>query len=112
MSKVLTTCFRFNMDNPEHAKAWDYLHNYDKDKIKKTGELVGSLSVKENDEIMLINTEGIIIRMSASEVSKLGRATQGVKLMRVEDDSNIIAIAKVVQDENQSNEEQISMEMK
>ena len=36
MSKVLTTCFRFNMDNPEHAKAWDYLHNYDKDKIKST----------------------------------------------------------------------------
>ena len=36
MSKVLTTGFRFNMDNPEHAKAWDYLHNYDKDKIKST----------------------------------------------------------------------------
>ena len=36
MSKVLTTCFRFNMDNPEHAKAWDYLHTYDKDKIKST----------------------------------------------------------------------------
>ena len=36
MSKVLTTCFRFNMDKPEHAKAWDYLHNYDKDKIKST----------------------------------------------------------------------------
>ena len=36
MSKVLTTCFRFNMDNPEHVKAWDYLHNYDKDKIKST----------------------------------------------------------------------------
>ena len=36
MSKVLTTCFRFNMDNPEHAKAWDYRHNYDKDKIKST----------------------------------------------------------------------------
>ena len=36
MSKVLTTCLRFNMDNPEHAKAWDYLHNYDKDKIKST----------------------------------------------------------------------------
>ena len=29
MSKVLTTCFRFNMENPDHAKAWDYLHNYD-----------------------------------------------------------------------------------
>ena len=36
MGKVLTTCFRFNMENPEHAKAWDYLHNYDKDKIKST----------------------------------------------------------------------------
>ena len=36
MSKVLTTCFRFNMENPEHVKAWDYLHNYDKDKIKST----------------------------------------------------------------------------
>lgn len=36
MSKVLTTCFRFNMDKSEHAKAWDYLHNFDKDKIKST----------------------------------------------------------------------------
>ena len=36
MGKVLTTCFRFNMENPEHAKAWDYLHNFDKDKIKST----------------------------------------------------------------------------
>ena len=33
---VKMTCFRFNLDNPEHAKAWDYLHNYDKDKIKST----------------------------------------------------------------------------
>ena len=33
---VRTTCFRFNMENPEHAKTWDYLHNYDKDKIKST----------------------------------------------------------------------------
>ncbi len=35
---VRTTCFRFNMDNPEHVKAWDYLHNYNKDKIKSTNE--------------------------------------------------------------------------
>ena len=34
MSKVLTTCFRFNMENPEHAKAWEYLHSIDKDKVK------------------------------------------------------------------------------
>ena len=33
---VKMTCFRFNLDNPEHAKAWEYLHNFDKDKIKST----------------------------------------------------------------------------
>ena len=31
---VRTTCFRFNMENPEHAKAWEYLHSIDKDKVK------------------------------------------------------------------------------
>lgn len=31
---VKMTCFRFNLDNPEHAKAWGYLHSYDKDKVK------------------------------------------------------------------------------
>ncbi len=31
---VKMTCFRFNLDNPEHAKAWNYLHNFDKDRVK------------------------------------------------------------------------------
>ena len=31
---VKMTCFRFNLDNPEHAKAWHYLHDFDKDKVK------------------------------------------------------------------------------
>ena len=83
---------------------------YDKAKIRKTGKLVGALSVNEDDEIMLINSDGIIIRMSVSEVSKLGRATQGVKLMKVDDDANIISIAKVVK--NEEEEKQISIEMK
>ncbi|MBE6020140.1 MAG: DNA gyrase subunit A [Clostridiales bacterium] len=84
---------------------------YDKGKIKKTGELVGALSVKEDDEIMLINSDGIIIRMSVSEVSILGRATQGVKLMKVDDDANIISIAKVVRHEEEE-EKQMSIEIK
>ena len=86
---------------------------YDKAKIRKTGDLIGALSVKENDEIMLINSEGIIIRMSVSEVSLLGRATQGVKLMRVDEEANIVAIAKVVQEEEPDQEgQQISMDPK
>ncbi len=86
---------------------------YDKSKIRKTGELVGALSVTEDDEIMLINSDGIIIRMSVSEVSVLGRATQGVKLMKVADDANIISIAKVVkhEEDDDDKEKQMSIEI-
>ena len=59
------------------------LLTYDKAKFKKTGELIGAMVVDEDDEIILINSDGIVIRIRASEVSNLGRATQGVKIMRV-----------------------------
>lgn len=52
--------------------------------------------VEEDDEVLLINSDGIIIRIKASNVSKLGRATQGVRIMRVKEDVNIIAVAKVM----------------
>ena len=76
------------------------LLTYDKGKFKKTGELVGAMVVNEDDEILLINSDGIIIRIEAKEVSVLGRATQGVKIMKVEEDSNIIALAKVIKHED------------
>lgn len=76
------------------------LLTYDKAKFKKTGELVGAMVVSEDDDIMLINSDGIIIRMKASEVSRLGRATQGVKIMSVNEDANIIALAKVARDDS------------
>ncbi len=76
------------------------LLTYDKAKFKKTGELVGAMVVRDDDDIMLINSDGNIIRMSASEVSRLGRATQGVRMMHVEEDVNIIALAKVPRDED------------
>ncbi len=60
------------------------LLTYDKAKFKKTGELVGAMAVDNDDEILLINSDGIIIRMAAKEISKLGRATQGVKIMNVD----------------------------
>ena len=75
------------------------LLTYDKTKFKKTGELVGAMVVNEDDEILLINSEGIIIRIEAKEVSVLGRATQGVKIMKVDEDANIIALAKVIKDD-------------
>ncbi len=75
------------------------LLTYDKGKFKKTGELVGAMAVEDDDDILLINSDGIIIRMAAKEISKLGRATQGVKIMNVGEDANIIALAKVIRDE-------------
>nr|WP_305146631.1 DNA gyrase subunit A [Anaerovorax odorimutans] len=76
------------------------LLTYDKAKFKKTGELVGAMVVDEDDEILLINSDGIVIRIEAKEVSVLGRATQGVKIMKVEEDANIIAMAKVIKEED------------
>ncbi len=75
------------------------LLTYDKAKFKKTGELVGAMAVDSDDEVLLINSDGIIIRMAANEISKLGRATQGVKIMNVGEDANIIALAKVIKDD-------------
>jgi DNA gyrase subunit A len=79
---------------------------YDKAKFKKTGELIGATIVDGGDEILLINSDGIIIRIGLSDVKPLGRATQGVKIMKVGDDAQIIALAKVVDaDEDDALEE-------
>ena len=75
------------------------LLTYDKAKFNKTGQLIGAMTVSETDEVMLINSDGIIIRIKASDVSRLGRATQGVRIMKVAEDANIIAMAKVVNDD-------------
>ena len=57
------------------------------------------MAVDDDDEVLMINSDGIIIRIKANEVSKLGRATQGVKIMKVEDDTKIVAIAKVIKED-------------
>lgn len=75
------------------------LLTYDKAKFKKTGQLVGAMVVDDDDDVMLINSNGVIIRMQAKEISRLGRATQGVKIMNVGEDVNIIALAKVARED-------------
>ncbi len=73
---------------------------YDKTKFGKTGLLVGATLVSEDDEVMVINSNGVIIRIRADEVSTLGRTTQGVKIMKVEKDNRIVSFAKVVDEES------------
>ena len=82
------------------------LLTYDKGKFSKTGALVGAMAVDDDDEVLMINSDGIIIRIKANEVSKLGRATQGVKIMKVEDDTKIVAIAKVIKEDVDDNPEE------
>lgn len=80
------------------------LLTYDKAKFKKTGELIGAMVVNDDDEILLINSDGIIIRIKASEVSRLGRATQGVKIMRVDENANIVTLAKVIKEDEEDDD--------
>lgn len=69
---------------------------YDKTKFEKTGYIVGAALVTTDDEIMIINSSGVIIRIRAKEVSTSGRTTQGVKIMKVDEDDRIVSFAKVV----------------
>ena len=67
---------------------------------EKTGNVVGVKAVNEEDEIMIINTEGIIIRIKVSDTALLGRVTSGVKLMNLADDVTVASIAKVREDKS------------
>ncbi len=64
---------------------------------EKTGNVVGIKAVDEEDEIMIINTEGIVIRMKCSSISILGRVTSGVKLINLTENDKVASIAKVRQ---------------
>ena len=62
---------------------------------EKSGNLVGVKSVENDDELMLITTEGIIIRTAVDSISILGRNTSGVKVMNVGENVEVASIAKV-----------------
>ena len=63
--------------------------------LEKTGNLVGALEVDDDSEIMMINKEGIIIRMNCSDISVVSRNTSGVKLMNLKESDLVACIAKV-----------------
>lgn len=67
---------------------------------EKSGNLVGVKSVGKDDEIMIITTEGIIIRMQVNDTTLLGRVTTGVKLINLGDGVKVASIAKVVEDKS------------
>ena len=68
---------------------------------EKTGNVVGAKAVNEENEIMIITTEGIIIRLQCSDISILGRITSGVKLMKLQEGITVASVAKVREKEEE-----------
>ena len=67
----------------------------------KTGGVVGALSVRDNDEIMLITTAGQMVRTFVKDIREAGRNTQGVKLINLDEKDNLQAIAPVISEQQQ-----------
>ena len=99
-------------DYKVQARGGKGLLTYDKAKFKKTGKLIGAMVVDDDDELLMINANGVIIRIKASDVSVLGRATQGVQIMKVDEGNSIISMAKVVKEDEDKDDDQISMDIK
>jgi DNA gyrase subunit A len=77
----------------------------------RNGKVVGVAFVHDDDELMLISQQGMILRMKAGDIRTIGRATQGVRLIEMEEGDNVVSVAKLAEreedpDEPGSNEQQ------
>ncbi|MDD4779977.1 MAG: DNA gyrase subunit A [Tissierellia bacterium] len=72
---------------------------------EKTGMIVGSLIVEKNQDLMILSSNGSIIRMHAQDISIMGRDTQGVIVMRLNDGDKVASIAKIVPDDENTDDE-------
>lgn len=73
---------------------------------EQTGSVVGIKNVTDSDDILMITSDGVVIRISAAEISTIGRNTKGVRLMRLDDGVNVVSIAKT--DHEEPEEDQIT----
>ncbi len=74
---------------------------------EKTGLLTGVLVIEEKEELMLITSEGVIIRLRGNEISSLGRVSQGVKLINLNENVSVVGVAKISEQDIQMEEEQL-----
>jgi DNA gyrase subunit A len=76
--------------------------------VDKNGLVVGAKSVREEDEIMLISKQGMVVRVAVSGISKVGRATQGVRVISLKSGDKLTSVASVVakEDEGEGGEEE------
>ncbi len=69
----------------------------------KTGKLIGAAVVTDSDELILINSAGVIIRIKTADISVVGRNTSGVKVMRVGEADQLVAFAKIIDIDKEQN---------
>ena len=102
---------RTYIDDPEDGEAVYRITNRGGKGVKtisiteKTGHLVAIKSVTDEDDLMIINKSGIAIRMQVNDLRVMGRATQGVKLINLKGSDSIAAVAKVMKDEEEVDDE-------
>ena len=73
---------------------------------EKTGQIAGMKLVSEMDEIILISSDGTIIRLNVNDISVLGRATQGVTLMRMNEGINVVTIARIINENEEAGQDE------
>ncbi|HOK43882.1 MAG TPA: DNA gyrase subunit A [Thermoclostridium caenicola] len=73
---------------------------------EKTGPLIGAVAANEDDDLLLISTDGTIIRIHVEEISILSRVTQGVTLMRTSEDNRVVSLARLTADVKREHDEQ------
>jgi DNA gyrase subunit A len=76
----------------------------------KHGPVVGIKIVQENDEVMVITAEGVVIRTSVNNISKTGRDTQGVKIMKLDASDRVVALARVLGEEDKDEKDEAEKE--
>ena len=85
---------------PQHRGGMG-LKNYNV--TEKTGKVAACKVVDESDDLLVISDDGTIIRMAVEGISVLGRATQGVRLMRVAEGSRVISVARTEKETEEEN---------
>ena len=71
----------------------------------RNGQVVGAIQVTDEDEMMLISDKGTLVRARASDVSIIGRNTQGVTLINIADDEALVSVAKIAETEDEDSEQ-------
>src|SRR5262249_7921706 len=69
----------------------------------KTGPVVGCIQVLDTDDIMIITNSGKIIRMHVNQISVMGRNTQGVRLIQMEQGEKVVSVAKLAEKDDEEN---------